>query len=353
MLKTLDVSQADLEAEFYSKPFYFSYSGARKLLEAPANFYKEYVMQQGDDKRMNHLVEGTAIHYLLLDGLSFDEKFIVSPEGIPSGGGADVVERVFELYKERVKTGADPDLELIDFPDEILDILMEINLHQSLKDDKKAPFNTGDDKRVMKVTESKYTNYFSYLVATQDGREIIDSGTLDRCSKRAELLKNHAQVRELLGMDRESDGNNYQVYNEMPWKMELPDGFSFGLKGILDNMTVDVENKLVRISDLKTTGKSVTQFPESVETWDYWLQAAIYLQLAMDFLKDVLDDTWKIEVRFIVIDRFNQIYPWQVSNGTLATWVAKMWEKLKKLEFHYTNKDYSLPYEFITGEKIL
>lgn len=349
MLKTIDVAQADLEAEFYSKPFYFSYSSSRKLLEAPRNFYKEYVLGQRDDKRASYLIEGTVIHYLLLDGLNFDDKFIVSPEGIPSGGGADAVVKVFEIWKER---GADPDLELIDFPDAILEALLEINLHQSLTDDKKAPFKTGDEKRVEKILESKYINYFNFLVQSQDGREIVDSGTLDRCSRRAELLKDHAQVRELLGMDRESDQVNFQVYNEMPWKIELADK-PFGLKGVLDNMTVDVANKTVRINDLKTTGKSVTYFPESVETWDYWLQAAFYLTLAMDFLKDVLDDTWKIEVRFIVIDKFNQIYPWAVSNSSLTIWVAKMWEKMKEVEYHYTNKDYSLPYEFIAGTKFL
>jgi len=349
MLNTIDVAQADLEAEFYSKPFYFSYSSKRKLLEAPRNFYKDYVLGQRDDKRETYLIEGTVIHYLLLDGLNFDDKFIVSPEGIPSGGGADVVTQVFEIWKKR---DADPDLELIDFPDEILEILQEINLHQSLKDDKKAPWKTGDEKRVEKILESKYTNYFNFLVQSQDGREIVDSGTLDKCSRRAELLKEHAQVRELLGMDRESDQVNFQVYNEMPWKMELKDR-PFGLKGVLDNVTVDVTNKLIRINDLKTTGKSVTDFPDSVEMWDYWLQAAVYLTLVMDFLKDVIDDTWKIEVRFIVVDKFNQIYPWAVSNASLTMWTAKMWKKMDEIQYHYDNKDFSLPYEFITGTKLL
>ena len=352
MLKTKDVDQADLEAEFYSKDFSFSYSGMRKLLEAPSNFYKEYVLKQWDDKRMNHLVEGSLIHFLLLDGENFDEKFIVSPESIPSGGGADIVEYVFEIYKEKVADGGDVKLELIDFPDEILERLKEINLHQSLKDDAKHPNKTGDEKRVEKILDGKYTNYFNYLVSTQDGRQIVDSGTLDKCSKRAELLKANDQVRELLGMDRESDGETFAVYNEMPWSMALEDR-PFGLKGILDNMTVDVAKKLVRVNDLKTTGKSVTEFPESVELWDYWLQAAIYTQLAMDFLKDVIDDSWTFEVRFVVIDRFNQIFPWPVSNASLTIWIAKMWEKIKEVEYHYTERNYSLPYDFIVGTKSL
>jgi orotate phosphoribosyltransferase len=58
----------------------------------------------------------------------------------------------------------------------------------------------------------------------------------------------------------------------------------------LDNVVVDHNSKTIFINDLKTTGKSIQDFPESVEYYKYWMQAVIYVMLASEkFLKDKQD----------------------------------------------------------------
>jgi len=291
-----------------------------------------------------------------LDNRAFDEKFIVTPEDLPSDNSAKVAHHVFEAYKKKVEEDVVKyaDLELCDFPKEIVEVLAEMNLHQALTDDKdlnKQGARTGDQKRVDKIVEPKTEAYFNYL-KNKGRREIIDSGMLDRCTIAADIIKADASTRDLLGMDKEPNGVTFGVYNELDLKMEL-EGFPFGLRGILDNMTVDVENKLVRINDFKTSGKALADFPDSVEYWNYWLQAAIYLKLAMEFLKDVIDNSWRFEIRFIVFDKYDQIYAFPVSPESISKWVVKAETILQEALWHYENNDYTLPYKFSAGEVTL
>lgn len=334
------------EVSFYEKPFYFSYSSLSKLLESPHIFYKEYILKEKEVKTQKYLLEGTLIHFLLLDGRAFDEKFIIAPSKLPSENTLKTVNHVFDHYKKLVEEDVDnARFELCDFPDQILEYLKEINLHQGLKDTKDG---TGDSKRLAKIIEPSAEAYFNYL-KNKGRREIIDSETLDKCKIAADKIKANDHIRELLGLDLESDGIKFGVYNELEHMMELKD-MPFGLKGILDNMVVDVENKLVRINDFKTSGKPLAEFPDSVEYWKYWLQAAIYLKLAMDYLKDVIDSTWSFEIRFIVFDKHDQIYAFPVSNQSLVNWIGKTNKAMREAQWHYENKDYTLPYEFIAGE---
>jgi hypothetical protein len=50
-----------------------------------------------------------------------------------------------------------------------------------------------------------------------------------------------------------------------------------------------------------------------------------------------------------VIDRANLIYPFQVSDETLKVWEEEFKNILTVVDYHYTNKDFTLPYELATG----
>jgi uncharacterized protein YaaR (DUF327 family) len=118
-------------------------------------------------------------------------------------------------------------------------------------------------------------------------------------------------------------------------------------------MVVDVKTKTVRINDLKTSSKSISDFPESIEYWRYWLQAAVYKKLAKEFLKDVIDDSWVIEFNFIVIDKYNQVYPFKVSDTTMDKWTDQTIECLNEGAYHYDTRDFTLPYKFVAGDVLL
>jgi hypothetical protein len=58
---------------------------------------------------------------------------------------------------------------------------------------------------------------------------------------------------------------------------------------------------------------------------------------------------YEYHITFIVIDKYNQVYPYQVSSETLVQWGEKFNEVVTKVKWHYENKQYELPYELALG----
>lgn len=359
MINTKEIDPAYLESVFFDpkNKFRFRPSSMKKLQEAPKQFYQEYVLKTREESSERHLVMGTLIHFLVLEHEKFDDRFMLIPEGVPTGKGKDVVDSVYAAWKERqVETDAsseegDTQVTLRDLQEEILVAMHEHDLYQNFVDDVKAPHATGDEKRLEKIITPKNEEYFKSLI-DQNTKIVIDSGMLDKATVAADVIKNDPKLAELLGLGREIDPLKFVAYNELKLEMDL-ENLPFGLQGTLDNMTVDVEKKLITINDIKTTGASLTKFKDSAEMWGYYYQGAVYPKLAKAYLAEYIDDTWTINFNFIVIDSFNQVYAFPVSEQTAIEWNKRLDEVLVMMNYHFTTRDFTLPYQFATGTVFL
>jgi hypothetical protein len=323
-----------LEEEFYSKPFDFSYSGLNRLLFSPKLFYSHYILQQREEKLDSYLLEGKVIHCLLLDGDNFDKQFVISPLSLPSDNPKIVVDKVFRYAQETNSL----DQDLRSFEAVILDILKEINLHQSLKT---------DEQRVDKMVTDQTVSYFDFL-KQKGSKDVIDTEMYNRCLESVQILRQNPEVVKVLDLYGNSGST---VYSEHQIQIDLP-GYPFGLKGIIDNLVVNESNKTIVINDLKTTGKTVAEFAETVDYYNYWLQAAIYKKLVM--MNFAVDGTWKVEFNFIVIDKYKQTYVFPVSDETMNKWyLTGLSNALAKAKYHYEKREFSLPYDMVVTKVVL
>jgi len=347
------IRKIQMEGDFYNSPFNFSYSSLNRLLYAPSIFYREYILQEKEVRNDLHLIEGKLIHYLILDSAQFDDKFILAADNLPTASVKDIIDIV-----HAVTTDSEGSLE--DQKEVILAAMREYPLHQNLVDDKKPDKDgvqkTGDEKRLDKILTDQSIQYYEFL-KNKRNRDIIDQATLYKCSEAAQIIKSNSKIVSLLGLDRIAS-DVLGIYNEVELTAPIEDidtriPFEFGLKGIIDNLVVDVNAKRVTINDLKTSNKSLKEFPESVEYWKYWLQIGVYLRLVAHFLKDVITDDWTIEVNFIVCDKYNQVYAFKVSDETISKWKDDTRKVLLEAKYHYDNRDYTLPFEFVAQEVLL
>jgi len=323
-----------LEEEFYSKPFNLSYSGLNRLLFSPKLFYSHYVLQQKEEKLDSYLLEGKVIHCLLLDSDNFNKQFVVSPLSLPSDNPKLVVDKVFRYAQETNSL----DQDLRSFEAVILDILKEINLHQSLKT---------DEQRVDKMVTDQTVSYFDFL-KQKGSKDVIDTEMYNRCLESVQVLRQNPEVVKVLDLYGNSGST---VYSEHQIQIDLP-GYPFGLKGIIDNLVVNESNKTIVINDLKTTGKTVAEFAETVDYYNYWLQAAIYKKLVM--MNFAVDGTWKVEFNFIVIDKYKQTYVFPVSDETMNKWyLTGLSNALAKAKYHYEKREFSLPYDMVVTKVVL
>ena len=334
MIQTL-IGSNELDA-FYKEKFYFSYSSISKLLFSPAAFYNHYVLKQREDVVAPHLVSGRVLHCLLFEPEKYNDNFISMPGKIPTDSQRKIIDNIFRKYLE-INNNT---LSLADFSDDILTELLTANLYQSLKTDL---------QRTEKILTEENKSYFTFLIDSQD-KTIVDEPTLNNCKSGVDALKSNEEVRSLLQLDKSEADVHIESYSELPIEVDA-EHLPFGFKGILDNIIIDKESKTIFINDLKTTGKPLVDFPESVQYYKYWVQAMVYVKLTYDkFLKDLPDlNEWNLYFTFIVIDKYNQVYPFQVSMETMTIWQQDFEELTDILKYHYENKDFKLPYELAKG----
>jgi hypothetical protein len=318
----------DLEERFYENKFYFSYSGLNKLLYSPSVFYNHYILNQREDRTDAHLVEGRLLHCLLLDAESFDKQFVLSSGTVPTGSTKQLIDRVFKSAVEQRRT----DESMSSFQSEILDVLKDINLHQRLKT---------DEQRIEKILTDDAISYFEFL-KNRSGKDVIDEDTYNRMRESVNVIRSNPMAMYTLeGIDA------YNISSELALQVDIGDR-PFGLKGILDRLVIDAAGP--RIVDLKTTSKTIADFKDTVEYYGYWMQAAIYHKMACEmygFNKKGLGFT------FLVIDKYQQVYSFDVSEITMLLWRERLEEKLNVAEYHYTNRYFALPYEFATNKIVL
>lgn len=330
----LQISTGSNELDnFYKKDFYFSYSSINKLLFSPRMFYNHYVLKQKEDSTDSHLVIGRVLHCLLLEPANFDNQFAVMTSKIPSENNKKIIDNIFRNYL----VNQNNTLTLEDYSKDILTHLLTINLHQSLKT---------DQQRLDKILTDENNEYFEFLKLSL-GKTVIDQTILHDCKISLHVIKANDDVRALLQLDKIQEDDEIEVYNELIVSMS-DKNLPFGFKGVLDNVVVDHNSKTIFINDLKTSGKSIQDFPESVDYYKYWIQGIIYVMLASEkFLKDKQD--WNVQLTFIVIDKYNQVYPYQVSSESLSKWKIDFEKIVTQIRWHYDNKQYDLPYDLALG----
>jgi hypothetical protein len=233
-----------MENDFYAKPFKFSYSSLNKLMWNPQAFYQMYVLGNREEKTESYLVNGKIIHCLLLEPDKFDDQFIVSPANLPTGSTRSVVDRI-HAHATELQAKGDGRTEFTEFSDAVLDVLQDINLHQSLKT---------DQQRIDKMYTAEAINYWDFL-KSKGGKTLIDQENYDFCKTGVDLIKLNKEVCNLIGCNI-TDFSNKEVFNEMPAELQMNDK-PFGLKGIIDNVVIDHDNKVININDIKTTSKEL------------------------------------------------------------------------------------------------
>lgn len=329
-----------LEKDFYNRKFFYSYSSLNKLIWNPQIFYQMYVLGLKEEKLDAHLVQGKLIHLLLLEPEKFEKEFMMTPSTLPSGNLRVVVDRVFKHYTELSRNGDDR-TELAQFDGAILDVMRDMNYFQNLKT---------DQQRLDKIVTPEAISYWEFL-KTKGDKTLIDPDTFKFCTDAVDIIKTNEQVCRLIGCDV-TEFDSKEVINELPVSAEFSNK-AYGLKGIIDNLVIDHDKKIIYVNDIKTTGKDLKDFPETIEYYSYWLQAIIYMIIVNHLYGDLTGQGYQTKFHFVVIDRTFQSYAFPVSEETLNKWLDRFQDCIAKAEWHYKNRSYELPYDFAKGLVVL
>lgn len=335
------------ENEFFAEKFFLSYSGLSKLIHSPVLFYNKYILKQKEIDDAS-TVEGKLIHCLLLQPDKFDDEFLVTDEGSISGKGKQLVDALFDYVtagtnREYWKGYDEESLpKMGDFESVILDLTNSLEYFQKMEAASRVNKIVNDPK-----LSSYWNNRFQAMRKTIISREMLVNA-----SNIVYKIQNNTYLRKIMGFGTSELGASINTYNEMHVFDELDGGYVFGIHGVIDNLVVDHDEKMIRVNDLKTSSKDLTRFQEAIDYYNYDLQLAHYVKLVTNnpIYQDLLQKGYLLEARFVVVDCYAQIATIKLSNETLGNAMEKLMTKYDQANYHLINRDFTLPYDFVQLE---
>jgi hypothetical protein len=129
-------------------------------------------------------------------------------------------------------------------------------------------------------------------------RTIVTSAEYNLARDLVEVLKTHQYSKDIF--DNKHD-NYYQVKFEYEYK-------NFKIRGIIDILTIDHENKKVIMTDLKTGIGSSDEFEDSFVKWRYYFQSALYVNAFKEICSELDLKGYSLEpFQFLYISRNEKI----------------------------------------------
>lgn len=207
-----------------------------------------------------------------------------------------------------------------------------------------------EETRLNKVLEAG-SPYFNLLAqADAEGKFVITEAQEQRMNScMSGISRDKAGVR-FLDTDSYEKHVEYFHEQEVVWQDER---YSFPLKGKIDRLRVDHYNQEFTVLDLKTTGKSLSQFSESFENYHYARQMAAYEIAASKWCFDKFGETYKPSHRHAILavetkGDYRAGY-FIVKRKTIDAGRAEYDSLLERLQYHFETGDWVNDYEYATN----
>lgn len=204
-----------------------------------------------------------------------------------------------------------------------------------------------EETRLTKVLEQG-GSYFSTLAAAHnEDKFVITAAQEDRLNSCiAGITRDKFGVCFMDTASTESDVE-YLHEQEIVWQDER---YSFPLKGKIDRLRVDHTNREFTVLDLKTTGKSLADFPASFETYHYARQMAAYEIAASQFCQKKFGMSYKPSHRHAILAVETKgsfrAARFIIKRKTIEAGMEEYNALLDRLQHHFETGDWVNDYEY-------
>lgn len=246
---------------------------------------------QDDDRKSDSFDLGSLVDTLLLTPELIDERFIISDEKLPSKAIESIIKSAYleivnvREQEERIKNEL-PNYRSKNFVlDEYKDILDDCACNY-VNDKKEVGWNKTWKKetRIKKLIEEG-TNYLSLLVRA-NGRKIIDPSINMDAIAMVKVLQTDDNVKSYFV---QQEGELLFHQHEIFANYILSTGFNVPLKGALDIVRINHNEKTIQIVDFKTSYNAF-DFITEIKKYSYCTQLSFYDYLLREWLENNCKD---------------------------------------------------------------
>ena len=150
---------------------------------------------------------------------------------------------------------------------------------------------------------------------------------------------------------------DFQNWNENEYgekHVDDSESFSVKCKSLLDSLTLDFKNKIITITDLKTTAK-LWHFEDSIEMYDYLRQLSYYMWAVIWYMRnelniDIKDWTFKFYIVAIDTTGSNEIRVFKFEQWQMIQPSAKIFMAMKDIAWHQKNNKWDHSRAYYEGD---
>lgn len=247
-----------------------SFSTLRNLLKSQKYFLWALEQPKLESKS---LTIGTVVDIMLTSPGKFEEEYIILEHAKPTGQLGIFIDKLLEFDATMSESGQNREIwayEQVDFKRATFSAIMArfdaegvdyYNEQKSVLNGLKKPIPKDVYERAVKVYESLLNNQFTWhYFKEQEGIELINQ---------LEIVWSYSDI---------------------------------DFKSILDIIRINHNTKTIDVCDVKTTGKPLYQFKNSVIEYDYWLQLTMYALAIYQWIEKTRPELygWDVNLKWIV-----------------------------------------------------
>ena len=315
-----------------------SHSSLSALKVSP-QYFQKYINRELKQDDSRYLDLGSAIHCYILENNTFNDKYIVSNVNVIGGMMGKFIEALVENEKYVLESVHDS---TEDTPAEFV-LQNEDHLYQHCYD--LAGFKIPIATVIKKLDQYENKNYLSFLLEAS-GKHVLSQEEMEIIIQCSDSVRRHAVASRVL------NPVGAEPEKEILWTHK-----DFTIKSIIDNLILDKDNKLVTITDLKTTSKNPYSFIRSYTSYGYYRQIAIYKQAVHAYMEeqglDPMDYDFKLLIVALQTTGLYECVVYEPDNLDLSIAIDEFESLLDRLKWHQDHNQWDYPMEYYNNNGVI
>ncbi len=260
---------------------------------------------------------------------------IFNPDEIPEVFTVIEKEPYSDVLKDYLDTLAVLISEAMDKDDEIDNI-------EALEEEAYKKSGCRDSIENVRVKQKEFQDYFKYRLIKDEKYCITKDVYNHICSIGKSMSEsNDVQISALKFLHKD------KVFFRKVFTK--PDANRIGMRACVDVVKLDGMNKCIKVNMIKKIDANLEDFPDMISKLGLDITMAMYSEVVEHEFKHLIDKKQTVKYNFIVVDKNDLHYIFEVKAGTFAKWKKKLGEQMNRADWHIKNDNFKLPYEFMNN----
>lgn len=297
---------------------------------SPANF-KSFIEGGQDISDKPYIQLGQHIHTWHEDR----ENFAIAEVPKPTEKLGEIADKIIELVQQGNI-----------YDDALVKYVIESTNYQA---------NWKMETRITKVNDGTFEYINEVLEAKENNQIFMTVSEAEKVQNATEAIQNHPAASKLIFVDQ--DFSDLKHFKELIIIREIAIGETrLKLKSRIDNITIDVENRVVKLVDLKTTSQGVHAYLKSFKHWRTYRQLAFYKSMLSWWVHQTFGGRgWRFEYYIIGVEtnKLQQCVVYRIDSQWIKKGSEEAMSLLHRIAYHKHTGNWSWTKEELEGDYIL